>query len=362
MTMAKNMIKFSEDTEKTLVPAWKDYVKHYRAENFSVKGHYDSSKSLEEKDKLICSAVDKEIGKLINLDCSFINKEAYASNPQYQWATFAVVNKLVDMVIPDIITEDFMNVANVVSIGYGDSAEFDIKSGDLFKVTKNGNSRRHVESQRQFTGHAVLSATDHTITTDVDFYRLCAGKDSPAEYAMKVVLSMEAELAVDIMSAVKASFDTLTTNFKESAYSEAAFKKLATRVSAANGGAKTVALGTELGLGTILPSSDALKMGLGETYSSVGYLPMFKGVPLVAMKQRIDWDSADYDFALDDSYIYFVSPQTQKLVQIVLEGDTLAITDSQFGNANLTQRTSLHKRWGVGLITNAKYGIMKVTV
>lgn len=360
--MNNTMIKFSTDAEAKLVPAWKDYVKHYRTENFAVKNHYDTSKTLEEKDKLICAAIDSEVSKLTNLDCSFVNKESYATNPQFQWAYFAVVNKLVDMIMPDIISDDFMNIATVTTIGYGDSAEFDIKSGDLFTVTKNGNSRRHIEAQRQYTGRKVLTATNHTITTDVDWYRVVSGKDSPAEYAMKVVLSMEAELAIDIMSAIKDSFDTLTTNFKESAFSETAFKKIAARVSAANGGAKTIAIGTEIGLGTILPTNDSLKMGLGEVYTKVGYLPIFKGVPLIALKQRIDWDSADYDLALDDSYIYFISPQTQKLVQVVLEGNTLAISDSQFGNANLTQRTSLHKRWGVGLITNAKYGIMKVTV
>lgn len=360
--MNNNMIKFSTEAQETLIPAWKDYVKHYRTENYSVKCSFDGSKSLEEKDKLICSAVDKEVGKLINMDCSFVNKEAFATNPQYHWAYFAVVNKLVDVVLPDIIKDDFMGVANITVVGYGDSAEFDVKSGDLFTVTKNGNSRRHVEVQRQYTGKKSIVATNHTITTDVDWYRVAAGKESLAEYAMKVILSMEAELAIDIMSAVKDSYSTLTANFKEASYSESAFKKLATRVSAANGGAKTVVLGTELGLGTILPTTDSLKMGLGETVAKVGYLPIFKGVPLIALKQRIDWDSEDYGFAIDDTYLYFLSPQTQKLVQVVIEGDTLAITDGQFDNANLTQRTSLHKRWGVGLITNSKYGIMKVTV
>ncbi len=164
------------------------------------------------------------------------------------------------------------------------------------------------------------------------------------------------------MAAVKDSFSTLTANFKENAYSETAFKKLAARVGAANGGAKAVALGTELGLGTIMPTNDYLKMGLGETYSKIGYLPVFKNVPLIALAQKIDWSSEDYDFALDDSYIYMISPQTQKLVQVVFEGGSLAIADGQFGNSNLTQKVSLHKRWVVGLITNAKYGIMKTTV
>lgn len=360
--MAYTTIKFSDDTEKTLVPAWKDYVNNYRAVNFSTKKSYDTSKTLDEKEKLVNAAIDKEIGAIINLDCSFIDKGAYATNPNYQWATFAVINKLVDMIIPDVVTEDFMNVANTQTIGYGDSAVFDIKTGDLFTVSKNGNSRRHVEAQKQFTGQKALFPTNHTITTEVDLYRVLAGKESLAEYAMKVALSIESEIAIDIMACVHDSFSALTANFKENAYSETAFKKLAARVGAANGGAKAVALGTELGLGTIMPSNDYLKMGLGETYAKIGYLPIFKNVPLIALAQKIDWDSADYDFALDDTYIYVISPQTQKLVQVVFEGNSLAIADSQLGNANLSQKVSLHKRWAVGLITNAKYGIMKTTV
>lgn len=360
--MAFKTVTFSQDGEKNLIPAWKDYVNNYRAVNFSVKKSFDTSKTLDEKEVLVNAAIDREIANLMKVDCSFVDKEAYVTNPTYQWAKFAVINKLVDMIIPDIVKEDFMQVANTQTIGYGDSAVFDIKSGDLFTVVKNGNSRRHVEAQRQFTGQKALVPTNHTITTEVDLYRVLAGKENHAEYAMKVVLSIESEIATDIIATVKDSFSTLTANFKENAYSETAFKKLAARVGAANGGAKAVAIGTELGLGAILPTNDYLKMGLGETYAKVGYLPVFKNVPLIALAQKIDWSSADYDFALDDSYIYMISPQTQKLVQVVFEGGTLSIADGQFANSNLTQKVSLHTRYAVALITNAKYGIMKTTV
>lgn len=360
--MAFKTVNFSQDGEKNLIPAWKDYVNNYRAVNFSAKKSYDTSKTLDEKEVLVNAAIDREIANLMKVDCSFLDKEAYATNPTYQWAKFAVINKLVDMIIPDVVKEDYMQIANTQNIGYGDSAIFDIKSGDLFTVVENGNSRRHVEAQRQFTGQKALVPTNHTVTTEVDLYRVLAGKENHAEYAMKVVLSIESEIAIDIMAAVKDSFSTLTANFKENAYSETAFKKLAARVGAANGGAKAVAIGTELGLGTIMPTNDYLKMGLGETYSKIGYLPVFKNVPLIALAQKIDWSSADYDFALDDSYIYMISPQTQKLVQVVFEGGSLAIADGQFANSNLTQKVSLHKRWCCALITNSKYGIMKTTV
>ena len=35
--MAFNKINFSAEAEKDLIPAWKDYVNHYRKENFSTK-------------------------------------------------------------------------------------------------------------------------------------------------------------------------------------------------------------------------------------------------------------------------------------------------------------------------------------
>lgn len=360
--MNRKTITFSEKATKLLVPAWKDYVANYRAVNFAKKDRYDASKSLEEKQTMVDKLIEQEVLACANISAdNFVSAAANVTNPVYQWAKFAVVNKLVDAVIPDIIRDDFMNVATVTNIGYGDSANFDIKSGDLFVVTKNGNSRRHVEAQRQFTGSKTLVPENHTITVEYDLYRILANKDSPAEYAMKVILSMESELAIDIMSVIKDSFNTLTTPWKENSFSETSFKKLAARVKGANGGANSIVIGTELAVGTLLPTNDFLKMGLGEEYNKVGYLPVFKGVSVVGISQKIDWESADYDFALDDNYVYIISPQTQKLVQVVLEGDSLTINDGLHDGANLTIKNSLHKRWAVGLITNAKYGIVKVS-
>ncbi len=104
------------------------------------------------------------------------------------------------------------------------------------------------------------------------------------------------------------------------------------------------------------------KLGLGETYNSVGYLPVFKKVPLIGLSQKIDWTSEDCDFALPDNFIYFISPGAPKLVKIVIEGGSLSFSDDYASNGNLTQVSSLHKRFGVGLVSNSKYGIMKVSL
>jgi len=135
---------------------------------------------------------------------------------------------------------------------------------------------------------------------------------------------------------------------------------LRNRVSAANGGARTLVYGTDVALSNVLPASDYLKMQLGETYNSVSYLPVYMNTSLMALPQKISWDSADYDFAIANDELFFISPGSQSLVKVVFEGETISVNDSNLQNANLTMDTTLHKRWVVGIITNAKYGIMKL--
>lgn len=359
--MAFNKINFSAEAEKDLIPAWKDYVNHYRKENFSTKKIVSGSKTLEEKEALVNKIALSEIAKFANMDSSFVGKAQMSTNPMYRWAFFAVVNKLVDIVAPDVVAEDFYAFADVSTVGKGNSGKFTLKSSDLFEVSVNGNSRRHVNAQRQFTGEKTLTPVNHTITTQVDLYRVMAGEDSLAEYAMKVILSIEAEIALDIAFAMQESFNTRTANFKETGFTPSAFKGLATRVSAANGGRKAVAVGTEIGLMDVMPTDDYLKLGLGETYNSIGYLPVFLNTPLLALAQKIDWSSADYDFAISDKYIYFVSPGVQKLIQVVFEDEGLYIADDVFSNGNLIQNASMHKGWVTGLITNSKHGVMKLS-
>jgi hypothetical protein len=358
--MAFNKINFSAEAEKDLIPAWKDYVNHYRKENFSTKKTVSGSKSLAEKEALVNKIALSEVSKFANIDTSFIGQAQMSTNPMYRWAFFAVVNKMVDIIIPDVVAEDFYAFANVSTVGKGNSGKFTVKSADLFEVSINGNSRRHVNAQRQFTGEKTLTPVNHTITTQVDLYRVMAKEESLADYAMKVILSIEAEIALDIAYAMQNSFETRTANFKESGFTPASFKTIATRVAAANGGRKAVAVGTEIALMDVMPTDDYLKLGLGETYNSIGYLPVFLNTPLIALAQKIDWASADYDFAISDKFIYFVSPGVQKLVQVVFEDEGLYIVDDVFANGNLIQNASMHKSWITGIVSAGKHGVMKL--
>lgn len=354
----ERVLTFGEESHIDLHKKFADYFNHYRAVNFNAKRDYDSTVTFEEKGAKLHSAIEAEIAKVAGVNGTVLSEHVWKSSPMYRFATFAVINSLVDMVIPDVIADEYGQFAEIKNGAYGDSFVFDIKSSDLFTVSKNGNARRHVAANKQFTGQTSLIPENRSITVSVDWYRVVSGKENLAEYAMEVALSFEAEIAKDIYAALSTSFSKLTANFKEAAFTEVAFRKLAARVAAANGGARTIVYGTNISLGNILPTNDYLKMGLGENYVNVGYLPVFLNTPLMAINQKIDWTSEDYGFALSDNEMFFIASPSQKLVKVCFEGETLTVQDGQLANANMEQNMTLQKRWKAGIVTNSKYGIM----
>lgn len=355
------VLTFGDESHVDLHKKFADYFNHYRAVNFNAKKDYDKSVTFEEKGAKLHQAIEAEISKVAGVNSTVLSEAVWKSSPMYRFATFAVVNSLVDMVIPDVINDEYAQFAEVKNGAYGDSFVFDIKSSDLFTITKNGNARRHVTANKQFTGQTSLIPENRSITVSVDWYRVVSGKENLAEYAMKVALSFEAEIAKDIYTVLANTYNTVTANFKEAAFTQDAFRKLASRVAAANGGAKAIAYGTTVALGSVLPTSDYLKMGLGESYVNIGYLPVFLNTPLMAINQKINWTSADYDFAISDNEIFFISPGSQKLVKICFEGETLSVQDGQIANANMEQDITLQKRWKTGIITNAKHGVLHLS-
>lgn len=354
-----NVLMFANgDTD--LYKAWGDYFNHYRAVNFKADVDYDRTVSFEEKTDKLHKAIEAKVGEVAGINNTGFSDAVWKTNPNYRWATFAVIGSMIDMVIPDVVANDFMQFAEVRNGGFGDSFVFDIASSDLFIVTKGANGKRHSFAQRQFNGQVQLIPEVRMVTVEEDLYRILAGKRNLAEYAMKCAIAMEKELSIDVYKAINDTYANLPANFKEASFSVDGFVKLAQRVQAANGGARCVVFGTKLGLSKILPSNDYLKMQLGDIYNKVGYLTTFMGVDLFEIPQKIDDTTGDYSFALEDDKLYFISTGVQKLVKIGFEGDTTPITDGQYANANLTQVTTLQKRWAVGIATNAKHAIMDV--
>ena len=359
MKLTNNVLAFSQAYGlKDLLEGFEDYYNHYKAEIMGKNTSYKKEINFAEKTNTLHASIEKVIATMSNTQSLGFSEAVMRTNPTYQWAAFAVVGAMIDSVIADSVNDNFARFAEVKNVGFGDSLAFDIKPNDLFITTKAGKGKRHAFAQRQFNGQAVLIPENHMITVEEDLYRILAGKRNLAEYAVKVALSVEEQMMDEVYGAINDTYSALPTQFKEASFTQTTFVQLAQRTKAFNGGASIAAFGTQVALSSILPANDYLKMGLGQEYTRTGFLSQYMGIDLFEIPQKANWASATYATKLDDTRVYLIASSQDKLIKVGIEGSTLSFNDVVGANATLTQKQTMHKKYAVGLISNAFYGIV----
>jgi len=369
MKMPLNVVKFSADYGlDKLLARFADTYNHKRYNEGAKHLTFDTvdsegkAISLDRKDAELNKMFAETVARISNTDMTTFGLAQTSSSPQVIWAFNQTVNAMIDMVLPNSIIDSTGMYTESRVAGFGDSFKFDVKPRDLFPVTKASNGKRIAELQRQFNNSVTLSAENHMITVYVSMYRVLAGLDSLADFVMKAVRSIEVEMTKDVYNAFNTAMTSLPTTpvdgeLKFTGYSQSNLIKLIQRVTAYNQGSKAVILGTQLALQNILPADANYRYSLSDPYVTLGYIPNVFGADVVMLPQVADWVNP-YKMVLDDTRIYVVSPGMQKIVKLCLEGGTLSYADGVYDNANLTQTSTLSRRWVAGVVTNAVSGLI----
>jgi len=362
MNIPSNVLQFSQTYGVTeLIESFADYYNQYKSEVMNKPTVFSKTMDFAEKGKLLHASIEATIARISGVSTCGFSEAVVRNNPVYQWATFAVIGAIVDPVIADSINSDFGRFAEVRNGGFGDTFSFDIKSSDLFITTKAGNGKRHAFAQRQHNGQATLVPENRMLTVGEDLYRILSGKRNLAEYAIKVALSFEEELATEIYNAINDTYGSLPANFTAASFTQATFIPICAKVKAFNGGASVGVFGTQVALSSILPTDVQLRYELGAEYNKTGFLTQYQGVNLYCMDQKADWTSSTYATKLDDTRLYIIPSSSDKLVKVAIEGETMTFADTISTNATLTQKQTMHKKFAVALISSAKFGIIDLS-
>ncbi len=364
MRISDKLIEFAGQENLGVYEMAADYFNHYLAEHEKDSSReYSTKYSFSEKEDKLNAALRKEIMRVAGIqNVDAFPVATWGSHPVLNWAMFAVVNNIVDMIFPNTIPANISAFSEIRNMDWGDSYVFDIKPRDLFIVSKSSRlGKRTTEMQKQYMGQVAVLPTAHELTVGVSLIKVLQGKESLADYIARVNRSFEYELTIDIYNAFATAMDNIQSgsplNLKMTGFSETEFIRIAQSVQAWNGGAPVVAMGTLQALSAVVPSAaDAhWRYELDSEYARIGYIRNFKGVDLMVMPQVADWKNP-FGLKLNDKRIYFLSPSSQKIVKVVLEGTTMTITDSPFDRQNLLQKASTLKSWGTAAITNAVAG------
>ena len=369
MKIPSNVLDFakSEEDQKVYL-MFRDYFNHYRTTS-GVEGlEYQKSNkegmeiTFSEKEDQMNGMLKREILRhagVANMDSFPIS--TWSNNPLVKWATFAVIGQLIDMVLPEVIIGSVGLYTEVRSIGYGDSAAFDVEPRDLFVVSKAGRAQRTAEVKKQFNGQVTVIPENRQLTVQVSLYKVLAGKESLANFVMKAIASIEAEMTRDVFNTFNTTMEALDNAgddaLRFAGYTQAGLVSLCQKVSAFNGGKKAIVVGTQAALANVLPTDNNYRYTLESDFVKIGYIRTAFGYDVMALPQVADYRT-DFLLALDDDNLYVISPAADKPVKLVLEGTTMSNISGVYDNANLTQDATIVKAWGTGIATNAIAGII----
>ncbi|KAA9007382.1 hypothetical protein F4V43_02525 [Paenibacillus spiritus] len=357
--------KLSE-SEKDVVQAGAEAWYHYCYQTRNKDGKFNKyaeyandGVSLEAKQDLFTKGLKREAYRLANIPSdSEFSESMIATNPVFQWATFALVAQTLDIIVPETILDSFYQFAEVKNVNWGDQLLFHVDSPDLFVVSTKANGIRGSQRQRVFGKDFTLTPQRRSVEIYEELYRVLAGKTNWGAWVARVAQAIETDITTRIYGAIYNSFSSLGTKYKESAaFTSNAFNQLVQRVSAANSNDNTVVFGTKLALAKILPESQYLQFALGDEYNRTGHLGNFQGTQLFEIKQKLQPNSDD--FALANDFAVVLSAGSDKLVKIGFEGNTEVAMIRPEDNADRTVGYSVAQHYDVQLITGAQYGIYK---
>lgn len=347
---------FSGNTE--VQASFKDYMNHYMSIK-NVSGlDYDKTVQFADKEKAMNKALVDEVRKVSNINFSegSISMEMWAKNPVVSWAAFAVVNSLIDAVIPDVLNSSMGIFAEQRYAGWGDNFVFEIEPNDLFYVSKAGHNQRTVEFQRQYNTQISITPEVREITVQVNLYRVLCGMDSLAKFIMKAILSIEHQITKDVYTAFDTAMSDLPTTPVDGAlqitgWSQESAVALAQKVTAWNHGAPAVFVGTQAALQHVLPDDANYRYFLDSEYATLGYVKNAFGYNTLILPAIADWQNP-FQTVIRDDVIYVLSPSAGSLLKICYEGSTVSNTLAPQTSANLTETNTIAKSYGIGFASN----------
>lgn len=363
-----SIVSFASNNDKTLkfVDKFRDYYFHYMSQ---VKkkdlGTFDSSVSLAEKESIVDKDFMSEVFRIANFsNVDNVDRVQIANNPTIRWAAMAVVDMVIQAVLPETIINSIGLYTDFRNIGWGDSVQFELKPRALMTISTAGRGQRTTFRQKEFSSNHTVLPINHNITVYSSLYKVLCGKESHAEFVRKAIISMDTEMTRDAYGAFHAGLNAVDrpSQLVVTGYTRDSLLELCQIVTAYNYGDKAVIVGTTRALANVLPDvSQGYRIVTPSDRPSIQLIRDFYEYDILVLPQVATGDYSDYGLVLDDNQIYVVSPSTDKLIKGVVEGVTLSNTNDYYDNANLTSNTTINKAWAFEYISNAVAGVMKLS-
>lgn len=271
---------------------------------------------------------------------------------------FAILEEAIDVTVGTIITNQFDPLADIKVVAHGEKASFTVTDNKLFRVSRVSAGNNDMQRQTILNNRFSVDTTwfGAKIYTELEMF-MAKRVDFPS-WIDRIALSFANDLGMRIYQAITASYSTLNQYYGiTGTYDEDKLIDAVTHVEKKSG-RKAVVFGTMKALRNItrgIAMSDAMK----EKFNQVGYIGTVAGIDLFLLPQAHEVGTDN--FVVDDNTLLIV-PQNEKIVKLVIEGQTNIVETSDAGDRNDQQMEYLfQKKFGVAVMKSAIYAMYKIT-
>jgi len=273
----------------------------------------------------------------------------------------AIVAQIITPVAPAVISQRYMDLAEVKQIGWGETARFIVKSNELFQVNDIAEGVQFGGLQRLYNDEITVNPTPKQIRFDIPWYQVAAGIFDMGEWAYKIGLSFGGYIQkniVDAFTGVITSMTAASSPYVANGFTDSNFLTIAQRVQTANANAEVYCMGTVNALGTVFPSTVGLQYGLGEQIAEEGFLQRYKGVRLMPIEQAQVPGTINTTATLmiPNNVLYFVAMGQYKPIKVVFEGENVTVETVPTQTPDKTAGLAITMRFGVASVVGSKFG------
>ena len=258
---------------------------------------------------------------------------------QNKHTIFALVENVIDDVLPKRVLEEYGRFAEIVTVAQGDKAVFrqKISAASVYEVFKLDGKAYEVPTTA-FGGAAQISIEEF-LDGRVDFNEL-------VEIVME---GLDEAIYLEIEKALIGTISGLGANNKYSGagFNETAMDRL---ISVADSYGKATIYCTYEFAATMVPAEGWVSDGMKDQIWNNGYLANYKGHNVIVLNQSLV-DTDNNIKAIDPSHAWIIpAGSNEKPVKIAFEGQTL-VDDRK--NDDWSREIQVYRKLGVGaLITN----------
>lgn len=272
-------------------------------------------------------------------------------------ALFNVMEDVLDVLIQEGLEDQFDQFVENKTAKIGDRPAFMVEDYHLFNVATIAAGTNNLRRQKLDRSALYVDTAYKGVKIYAELEEYLAGKVDFAKMIAKLQRSMNAQLATDISNAIVTGYSALTSPYSYTgAWSLTEFNNMIQHVEAATG-VKAMVIGNRTALQKVAPANLAYNGQIVEKRNELGFYSMIDGTTLFEIKQS---HTPGTDSFAIGNYLLVVPQGEEKIVKVLLEGDAIIEDNSAGENRNADQSIeyTFEKKYGVGVISSTKYGVM----